>query len=438
METKKKTLLHDFAYISIQAGLEIITFFPVLLGTSIYFLKDGSFHWLVILCLQFVSGAFIRKNTSIRRVWVLTVGVLFSFIWIYVFIYLMAGVSIIFLFITSVFFYYRGVLYREKDSFIILPNMLLFISLGLYLVGFFIYSRIDLLSPFLPVLAGTCVVFIPVFFYRLNHTQVSINASPKDTGNIPRAIVSRNRVMVSIALLGVFLLALRKEFVNAIVYIIKEAIRLILFVIFKILSLIPMKQAEDTGSGGPPQLPFSPEEARTLHPVVEWILFVVQWLIIGVVVSASLFLLYKSMKRLIKKLAAIIRKWIGERNAWKASHLGYTDEKELLFDMETLKNNTLNKLKQIKNGIFKKEEKWEDCRNNRERVRFLYRQKINKSISKGYLFHSSYTPGETINDIKKWNNEENSGIDLLTDAYNHARYSEKEVQDSTVENICKS
>lgn len=147
-----------------------------------------------------------------------------------------------------------------------------------------------------------------------------------------------------------------------------------------------------------------------------------------------LLILFKALqlrKRLKRILASLrnyysetlkkIKDFIEERQTVRITDK--TDEKNILFDLDQI--NPLKKLKRAKRP------RWKDLKNNRERIRFIYRRYIEDRLKKGAKIENSETPDEIRNILE---NKEVNVPAVLFSSYYIARYAGEtgKIDDGTV------
>ncbi|MDP4181363.1 MAG: hypothetical protein Q8942_09750 [Bacillota bacterium] len=133
---------------------------------------------------------------------------------------------------------------------------------------------------------------------------------------------------------------------------------------------------------------------------------------------------------LIFKLTMAILKWFyskSEARKSQDSKLGYTDEKEVI--LKSHSGFLANMKKRLSNFDYK-EVHLNDLKTSRDKVRFIYRQKIMSFIKKGYVFKGYLSPNEHANEL---NAKYDENISDLTSLYNKARYSNDDIEDKDIE-----
>lgn len=131
--------------------------------------------------------------------------------------------------------------------------------------------------------------------------------------------------------------------------------------------------------------------------------------IIGYIIKSLLLIFFiliiiKIIKAIYKKIAEYLT---------KQSETEDTEEKEFVYEGGYLLNNIKNRIQNIMNKLRSKEELYY--------IRKIYKNNVNKLISKGYMFKKYYTPNEY---IKKLPQEQVKELKFneLTKAYNDYRY----------------
>ncbi|UUZ80703.1 DUF4129 domain-containing protein [Paenibacillus sp. P26] len=159
-----------------------------------------------------------------------------------------------------------------------------------------------------------------------------------------------------------------------------------------------------------------------------------------------LYLLYRLLKQIPGWLRRLLR-WLtsllsfGNRTDGGA---GYEDDVERLMHWKDFGDRLKGRLQDFL-ARRPSAPKWEDLTDNKQRIRFLYRDRIARAIRSGAPFRPSLTPKEA---VREW---ERSGSDgtggktgaaasdaKLVDVYERVRYGERTVSDAEVAELKKS
>ena len=105
---------------------------------------------------------------------------------------------------------------------------------------------------------------------------------------------------------------------------------------------------------------------------------------------------------------------------------GYVDVKEKLMDFKDLGRGYADKLKEWLSSLLKREPRWEELTDVREKIRYLYRHFLFRCIELGYRPKKHMTPNEIGRDIEAWNKDRGRQAEEIIYLYNLARYGNKD------------
>lgn len=330
----------------------------------------------------------------------------------------------------------RGVFISEQPLAVSFPKIYCYSSLGSYFIFYFFYGKILTTQAYQHYLLIAGLIAIPPVFLLTNSELINEASRDELKNSTSMPVVRKNNRILIVVTIAISLLiagfnAIKDGFIHAI----KAIGRFIMFVLQKLMEL---RVSTGGGQGGPsgggiPELP--PAEAKPPSPFWD---AVVQ--IIGIIFLAALlmFAIYFFIKQLIKlwRFIADQIKKLMESGAWSGgSSDEYDDEKESLLDWQSIRQSYADSLRNWWEGIRRSEPKWSQLTDNRQRIRFLYRQVILQAISSGFRFSSYRTPNETIDELTKQGRlEQDTGLQLEK-LYGKARYGAGPIQDGQVETL---
>ncbi|MGI6315682.1 MAG: hypothetical protein ACOX17_03265 [Christensenellales bacterium] len=160
--------------------------------------------------------------------------------------------------------------------------------------------------------------------------------------------------------------------------------------------------------------PLFSEEAVEYTPVgeaVENVLKVLAVIFIAASICVLLFFLGKLVRKLWQLLWSRLQSWM---KRWNTPHEDYEDEQEKAVAWERVKQDTKAWMDRMAQRL-KPRPRLEDCRDDRERLRLLYRWILEKRQKRGL-----YNPASTPNELSR---ELNMGEETFFRGYNESRYS---------------
>jgi len=238
-----------------------------------------------------------------------------------------------------------------------------------------------------------------------------------------KPLVSGNTVLTAVILAIIAVVSFLDEVKAALKYLVAWIVNLMLRLMEWIGSLFMTTAAEQV----PEQMPTDmlPEAGTEsfLSLLLEW---VVKVLVIAALAAGFLYLLFLAFKSILK----LIRKIIQYINGIKAEKMAvsYVDEEESAFDLEKIKNRIKLRMAGFA-AMFKQRQRLEDMPGNREKLRFLYRAMLQKFAAKNHAVPESMTPDEL--NCERFGDQNSCAF---FNSYNRARYSQYEISDQEVKN----
>lgn len=292
------------------------------------------------------------------------------------------------------------------------------VGLILYIIPGFVYTYAD--EPFLKNLMWIeTLVFLGVTAFYMNTDNMRTGLSARSsTSRPPRSLVTGNRILTGIfagiALLVIFWGNLREAATAFGKWCIWWAMK----IVYHILSLLDSSRGSEGGQqqqADPSQMFAGFEETE---PSSFWVFMEKVLVVVAIIVGILLVLLaLRTLFRLIVKMVRFLREYMA-KFAQNASE-DYVDEQEDLFDLDDIREQTKERLRNAVKRFTQRPKKWEEM-DTRERVRFCVRSLYGKS---GYYNGElrSLTIREAVSKLPKTD----LGEEQLSALYEKARYSEE-------------
>ncbi|MDF2937178.1 MAG: hypothetical protein K0Q90_2551 [Paenibacillaceae bacterium] len=199
-----------------------------------------------------------------------------------------------------------------------------------------------------------------------------------------------NRLLVTVFGLPVFLLSFWGLVDGAIGTAVKEALRWFL----GLLAGEPVELPPEPAATPPPQQQSGLPEAKG-DPALIWV--ILEYLLMAVFIAAAAAFVYYCFKALSRWLPGWLKRvsaWFSRRAQGKEDELdpGYVDT--VLSTRESKPSGTgpLGRLKRLFQG--RREVRWEDLADNRQRMRYLYAQAVRRAVRGGFRWREEWTPAE--------------------------------------------
>jgi len=277
------------------------------------------------------------------------------------------------------------------------------------------------LSPYVGLLNAVGLVMIVVFLSicSVEHLREAFYKTGNKT-HIPSSLLKSNITSLIIILVLIIALSMFKPFWKSIITLVKS----IIVGIYSILN--HLSSDSNNSSVGMSEIKMFGRKFSSSISILEIIFNIMR---IAVIIGFAFLTIYVIFK-FIHKIAV----WLSSKrqeDIVKESTLGYVDERELLLKSSSKYWSNVKSFLHL----FNKDKPWKDLLTNRDKVRFIYRQKILSFIKKGFKFNKSLTPNELSKDIEGLYKED---ISDLAACYNKARYSYEDIEDSELEAIIKN
>lgn len=262
-------------------------------------------------------------------------------------------------------------------------------------------------------------------------------AAPASHSVLTRRALRNNRLLIAVLLAVVLLIGFIGRIRDGFVWL---AARLRDFVAW-LLSLIGSGEQSPPPpqASAPPQQPMplpEPGEPSFWAKLLEAIFMIVAYILLAALALFALYMAGKALVRLGRKLAAWLNRRLKDAGESADDGSGYVDESESLLDWKQLAAGYRQRWRSRFGGNRDKEPAWEELPDNRARIRYLYRQVLQRSIAAGYRYRPQLTPRETADELGRGNGGKQAPLpDELLQAYQRARYGEAEVDDATVARV---
>ncbi|TCT11604.1 hypothetical protein EDC18_1211 [Natranaerovirga pectinivora] len=420
----------------VQGLIEIIIFLPLLIMFSIYILNVNEVYlWLITLLFSYGAGSIFRKIVGKNKnvALYLIIGVIISFVNIqWFFDYSIFQVFILTL--LNTFIFYRGKSFMDNEWGGLLPSniiMMCIVSYTLLLLSFFYVEK---LKPYNSMIQVAAVITLIIGLIRINALEIKMIVTPdNDKVNVPKSLVKNNLVLTVVAIVLIFIVSTINHIRDIILTVIKSIGKVIYFLYGLFTNMISYSTSENMGPGELEYIDSAIIKDETLlDKIIEVIKLVVLYGVIILIGILFIYLMAVIFHKVIKGLISffkILMEYLNKEN----KNVLYEEEKEMIMNWKDLKEKYLEKINNWIDKSIEKEKKWEDLKDNKERIRYLYRVWIFQKIKNGYSFKSSYTPEEVYTDLCKWNGDmAYEGSEELIKLYNKSRYGNKELEDKIV------
>lgn len=273
-------------------------------------------------------------------------------------------------------------------------------GLGLYFLGGIFYPRIGALQGTVPLITWAGVFCLAAALFVTNHQYLRYSSLSGDSGErLPSGIRRHNRLFVGVIIAAALLLAAGAgRWIGGLLWgMLKAVVRWL---------TRPQEPAppplEEPEAGIPPLEPMLPVESHEpdlLARILNYAFYAIGGLLMAALLGFVLYWLYRNAggiwRKAIDRLLSLLR-----RESGAPEQAAYRDEETSLWTWES----ALQGWRKVGARLLragKPPERWEEMRDNRERVRYLYRLFLRKERERGVPIKLHLTPRETVEELKR-------------------------------------
>lgn len=343
-------------------------------------------------------------------------------------------------------FAYHGLTSGRRDQRI----RLYWLGLGLYLLAGMVYSRIPALSGWLTLLtwAGVFCLAWTLFVANRNYLKYSTMAYNAAGQKLPRGLRGHNSIWIAaIVVLAVLMAAGTGRWIGSIL--LNTARQLFSWLFKPGEEPAPELPPEEESEAASPVMPlFEQPEPNRWTEFLNGAFYVLGTVAIIALAILVIVLIYKNAGGMLRQFMNRLLGWLKRTGREEPPTDFVDDETKLGFRVSGDK-----KWSELLNPLlsrFGRRERWEDMRDNRERIRFLYRRLLQTEQADGYAVKPYLTPMETEKEIRGLQGEtagkrsrinarskRRPAADKLIQAYYRIRYGEREPEPAEVEQLRK-
>ncbi|MFD0617668.1 DUF4129 domain-containing protein [Paenibacillus sp. GCM10027629] len=190
-----------------------------------------------------------------------------------------------------------------------------------------------------------------------------------------------------------------------------------------------------------PQMPLAGLEPGEPSAFMKWLEQIIMILFWSALIIAVIVLLWLGLRHLIKKLFpkfwATLLRFFAQKQEFTPT-TSFSDERTNLFEWDKLRQRVFRPWENIMTRFRQRDVPYAELTNNRDRIRYWYRFKMNQVTRKGFAVQESSTPSETLRQVKEWDvHEPPSDLEELAETYNASRYGSHDIPDETVDRLRK-
>ncbi|GAA4877370.1 hypothetical protein GCM10023310_66610 [Paenibacillus vulneris] len=411
--------------ILLKGCIELLLVLPVLLTAAVYLIPESlGLLWIITLPLGYGAGYMLNHLLSMRRAYLqLIASVCLAAMYSYGLFgsSYVAIVSLLVSFITV----YRGIRLVWIPWDIYFPVNFYVFGLILYFISSVVLHFVESFEPYMPYLLWGGLVSLIITLFAANESNMKQETLSGDKEPVIAAeMMWQNRLLVMLILAVILLVVLFRQLGEAVMWLLYQSLHW-LQALFSGSAEQPVPETPKA----PPKVPMNLSGSEEPALWLVWLQKIMYFVVGGLVVLGCLLAVYLVLRR-VPRLFRLLLSWLAGKlhsEGKRTSKIGYEDDVESLMDWEALNDKLLSGWKRMFAGSGR--EKWEDLQDNKQRIRYLYRNWLRQSMRRGYLFKSFLTPRETGSEVEQWSGKEISSADALLNLYEQARYGDKPVTD---------
>jgi hypothetical protein len=432
---RDKRNIFTWAY---RGVVEYALLFPILALLCIYLIPDAAnaLTWFLLFPACLFIGAVAKGVLRWKRdnLWL----VLLMIPWMVV-MALSGTISLprVLLFLIGYVLFVRGVQMMSTSPMWSGGMQWHWISLAVYFVVFAISSiRPEIQTYQTHLLVGGMWALVTTLFTMNRGILHRANITYDDSVQLPKEVVRRNQIYVIgiVTIVFLFVAVTFGNLMDSFMRFLRQAIAWLL------RRPAPEEQVAPEQPVPPPSMPqLDLGDAGKPNRFLKWLEQVFTYLFWTALVIAIIVLLWfglrYALKKLFPKLWHSIQQFLKRKQDFSPSS-GYEDEQSSLFKWDKIQRQMTQPWDRLIHRFRRHEVRYDELTNNRDRIRYLYRQCIMQEITKGFPWQSGSTPQETLKQVEEWETKLNAAdLEDLARAYNEARYSDSDLSNERVEFI---
>ncbi|MDU4697232.1 MAG: hypothetical protein E6Y08_15560 [Paenibacillus sp.] len=273
-------------------------------------------------------------------------------------------------------------------------------GLGLYFLAGIFYPRIGALQGTVSLITWSGVFCLATALFVTNHQYLRYTSHSGDSGErLPAGLRRHNRLFIGIIIAVALLLAAGVgRWIGGLLMSLLRAV--VSWLLRQPKEPEPLEQPDIEAPPMEPMLPpVESHDSDLLVQILNYAFYVFGGLLIVALLGFALYWLYKNAGGIWRKAIDRLLSLLGRESA-PPEQAAFRDEETSLFTWES----ALQGWRKIGERLLrtgKPLERWEDMKDNRERVRYLYRMFLRKEHEQGYRIQPHLTPRETVEELKQ-------------------------------------
>lgn len=271
-------------------------------------------------------------------------------------------------------------------------------GLGLYFLAGIFFPRIEALQGTVPLITWVGVFSLATALFVTNHQYLRYSSHSGDSRErLPAGLRRHNRLFVGVILVLALLLAAGAgRWIGSLLLGWLRAV--VRWLLRQPKEPQPLEQPEVGVQPLEPMIPVETHDPDLLSRILNFAFYAFGGLIIAALLGFVLYWLYKNAggiwRKAIDRLLSLLR-----REGATTEQAAYLDEETSLFTWEsTLQGWRKMGARLLRSG--KPPERWEGMKDNRERVRYLYRLFLREEQERGYPVKPYLTPQEIVQELR--------------------------------------
>ncbi|WP_068782943.1 DUF4129 domain-containing protein [Paenibacillus phocaensis] len=273
-------------------------------------------------------------------------------------------------------------------------------GLGLYFLAGILYPRIEELQRSAPLITWAGVFCLATALFVTNHQYLRYSSQTGETGErLPAGLRRHNRLFVGVIIAIALLLAAGVgRWIGGLLWgMLKAVVR---WLTRPQEPAPPPLEEPEAGILPPePMLSVESQDSDLLARILNYAFYISGGLLIAALLGFALYWLYRNAggiwRKAIDRLLSLLR-----RESAAPEEAAFRDEETSLFTWESALQGWRRFGSRLRRAG-KPPERWEEMKDNRERVRYLYCLFLREKQGQGYSIKPYLTPQETVDELRR-------------------------------------
>lgn len=419
--------------------IELLLFFPLVWMLFLIFISMPFMEWLALLAgfysLGYMASAWFRLNA-----WYSLVLSALGCSLVIVFGGLGLNYNGVVSGLVGIYLFFRGTFIAKRSWSIVFPIPYYWIGLFLYFVESVVLRFNSGTQQYVPLLFWLGLISVAITLLMTSQERIIQESLPEKNGRhlvTPAQLWQARVLSLGVLLLIGFFATIQQlgEGLQWLNYWFWNSASAILHWLNKLMTTTNTEAPIQPAEQPPMMLP----EANNPSLFMIWLEKILYVLLVVFLFALLLLLTYVLYKKVFRYIVILFRWFAGRLSVNRTEKSsGYEDESIRLVTLRELIGSYGIKVSHWLDQLRMREVKWGDLTSNAERIRYLYRLFVMKSLTHSLKVDTHLTAQEIILSIRQGKPELSHTSEKLSQLYNQARYSEHPIEDEDVKALSKA